>query len=59
MSKKNLSLKAELVRQGIPQKDVAKLVGVSKSMVSAVLNGTKRSARVVEAIKELLKDQAA
>lgn len=52
-------LKADLVFKGIPQAEIALQAHVSRSMVAAVLNGRKRSARVLSIILAALKKEAA
>jgi hypothetical protein len=53
-----LRLRNALQRAGIPHGQVAAEAGVSKFMVSHVLNGRAKSANVIATIKRLLAEKA-
>lgn len=46
--------KAELVRRGVRQAEIARRLGLSKPFVSDVIAGFRRSARVETAVAEAL-----
>jgi len=50
-----LDSKYELHRKGISQTRVARELGVTPQMVNGVLNGRRKSARVIAHIEQLLK----
>ncbi len=58
-------IKAELMRKGVTQADIAKKIGVSQQMVSSVILGKATSAKAVQALveagvpEELFKDSVA
>ncbi len=54
-----VTIKIELLKRGIKQVDIARDLGVSRSLVCHVINGRMKSARVEKYIRSLLNAQAA
>lgn len=45
-------LKAEMLRRGVRQKDIAIRLGVTPSLVCKVVSGASKSSRVIQALRE-------
>jgi len=56
MDKNTIDLKIKLLQAGVKQKDVAKKANVDKSLVSHVIAGRLKSARVLNVIREMIGD---
>jgi len=54
-----VQIKIELLKRGIKQVDIARALGVSRSVVSHVIAGRRRSRRVEKYIRRLISRQAA
>lgn len=50
----SLELQFKIKRAGFNQSDIAKIVGVSRAMVSKVISGDARSERVINFIKTIV-----